>query len=247
MSNANANVIPFERKDLVESLVLKGDMSGLTPQQKVQYYMKFCERLGLDPLSQPFKLLKLKNKEGTKEILYCDRGGTQQLNKLHSVSHQITAREFINDLYVVTARACLPDGRHTDSIGVVPLIDSASSADRANALMKAETKAKRRATLDLIGLGWLDESEIETIPGAQTEPISTTYTYTSKNGHEKNGNHISFEELKAKIEQAEHLEHLQNIWRKYQEVMKGFSEEQKAELIKWKDEKKKALSEECPF
>ena len=36
----------------------------------------------------------------------------------------------------------------------------------ANALMKASTKAKRRATLSICGLGVLDESEIETIPGA---------------------------------------------------------------------------------
>lgn len=30
--------------------------------------------------------------------------------------------------------------------------------------MKAETKAKRRATLDLLGLGVLDESEMDTLP-----------------------------------------------------------------------------------
>jgi hypothetical protein len=34
----------------------------------------------------------------------------------------------------------------------------------ANALMKAETKAKRRVTLSLAGLGWLDETEIASIP-----------------------------------------------------------------------------------
>jgi len=32
--------------------------------------------------------------------------------------------------------------------------------------MKCETKAKRRATLSICGLGMLDESELETIPGA---------------------------------------------------------------------------------
>lgn len=33
--------------------------------------------------------------------------------------------------------------------------------------MKAETKAKRRFTLSISGLGFLDESEIESVPGAQ--------------------------------------------------------------------------------
>jgi hypothetical protein len=41
--------------------------------------------------------------------------------------------------------------------------------DMANALMKAETKAKRRATLSICGLGLLDETELETIPQASTE------------------------------------------------------------------------------
>ena len=31
---------------------------------------------------------------------------------------------------------------------------------RANAILKAVTKAKRRATLSICGLGWLDESEV---------------------------------------------------------------------------------------
>ena len=35
--------------------------------------------------------------------------------------------------------------------------------DLANAFMKAETKAKRRVTLSICGLGILDETEIETI------------------------------------------------------------------------------------
>jgi hypothetical protein len=33
----------------------------------------------------------------------------------------------------------------------------------ANALTKSETKAKRRVTLSIAGLGWLDETELETI------------------------------------------------------------------------------------
>jgi len=42
-----------------------------------------------------------------------------------------------------------------------------NAEDRANAIMKAETKAKRRVTLSICGLGFLDESEIENIPGAK--------------------------------------------------------------------------------
>ena len=38
---------------------------------------------------------------------------------------------------------------------------------KANAVMKAETKAKRRVTLSICGMGWVDESEIDSIPNAR--------------------------------------------------------------------------------
>jgi hypothetical protein len=43
---------------------------------------------------------------------------------------------------------------------------------RANAELKAVTKAKRRATLSICGLGWLDETEVDDIPaGAKRHTI----------------------------------------------------------------------------
>lgn len=148
----------MESIDIITSLVINGDISKLNPQQRVYYYQQFCEKLGLDPLSQPFRILRLQGKE----ILYCDRGGAQQLNKLHKVSHEIKTRETVNDCYVVTAQASTPDGRKTESIGAVS-IGNRKGENLCNAMMKAETKAKRRATLDLLGLGILDETEMESV------------------------------------------------------------------------------------
>lgn len=149
------------RADTIEKLALAGDVSGLTREEKVGYYKSLCERVGLDPATQPFKLLKLSGKE----VFYCDRSGTQQLSRLHNVSHAVVAREIINECYVVTARASTPAGRATESIGAVP-VAGLKGENLCNAYMKAETKAKRRATLDLLGLGMLDESEVGSIPGA---------------------------------------------------------------------------------
>ena len=147
---------------IISSIVINGDTSKLSQQQKVDYYRLFCERVGLDPLSQPFKLLRLNGRE----VLYCDRTGAQQLNKIHKVSHEIKARETVNGCYVVTVQASTPDNRRTESIGAVP-IDNLKGDQLCNAMMKAETKAKRRSTLDLLGLGILDETETETIHNAQ--------------------------------------------------------------------------------
>lgn len=152
--------------DIISTLFIHGDISRLSPVQKVDYYRQVCDKLGLDPLSQPFRILRLHGRE----IMYCDRGGAQQLNKLHRVSHEIRSRETVNGCYVVTAQASTPDGRKTESLGAVPIINLKGET-LCNAMMKAETKAKRRATLDLLGLGILDETEIPPNPQKGEEDI----------------------------------------------------------------------------
>lgn len=154
--------------EIINSLIINGDISRLSAQQKVNYYKEVCDKLGLDPLSQPFRILRLHGRE----IMYCDRGGAQQLNKLHRVSHEIKSREAVNGCYVVTAQASTPDGRKTESLGAVPIINL-KGEHLCNAMMKAETKAKRRATLDLLGLGILDETETEHLGGAEVAPFET--------------------------------------------------------------------------
>ncbi|WP_276135060.1 hypothetical protein [Polluticoccus soli] len=155
---------------IITSIITNGDISRLTPQQKVEYYKQFCEKLGLDPMLQPFRILRLNGRE----MLYCDRTGTQQLNKLYKVSHEIKAREVTGTCYVVTAQASTPDGRTTESIGAVS-IGNMKGENLCNAMMKAETKAKRRATLDLLGLGMLDESEIPAGPYKGNIELTSIY------------------------------------------------------------------------
>ena len=47
---------------IVETVLIKGDLSKLTPQQRDAYYLKLCEVTGLNPLMQPFDYLTLNNK-----------------------------------------------------------------------------------------------------------------------------------------------------------------------------------------
>ena len=159
-----------QQASIANQLILQGDLSKLSANDKVRYYNGYCERMGLDPFTKPFDILRLNGRE----VLYCTRSGTQQLNKLHKVSHLITSRDTNAEagVYIVTSKASLPDGRCTESIGAVNIAGLKGEA-YANAIMKAETKAKRRATLDLLGLGVLDESEAESIPNATTVAINT--------------------------------------------------------------------------
>lgn len=149
----------------VERVLLHGDLQKLTSAQKISYYRAVCDSGGLNPLTQPFQYLVLNGKE----ILYARREATEQLRRLHEVSIAITARELLEgEVYVVTARATLPSGRSDENIGACNVAGLKGEA-RANQMMKAETKAKRRVTLAICGLGMLDETEVETIPEARPQ------------------------------------------------------------------------------
>lgn len=150
---------------VIESLVLRGDLSGLAPQDRARFYVQMCEGLGLNPSAQPFAFLRLNGKE----VLYATRGATDQLAAIHRINREIVDGPKVIDLagtklvYAV-CRASHPNGRVETATATVPLVDP------MNVLMKAETKAKRRATLSILGLGLLDEMELETIPANVQEP-----------------------------------------------------------------------------
>ena len=142
----------------IESVLVGGDLSKLTPEQRLSYYNRMCETLGLNPLTKPFAYLTLNGKL----ILYALKDATEQLRKLHGVSITELGSDQVGDVFVVTAKAQDRTGRTDAATGAVAT-GSLKGDALANALMKAETKAKRRVTLSICGLGMLDETEVETI------------------------------------------------------------------------------------
>jgi hypothetical protein len=153
----------------IEQVVVGGDLARLTPAQRVSYYQSVCLSLGLNPLTRPFEYIRLNDKL----TLYAKREATDQLRKLHRISVEIVAREQQGDLYVITARATTPDGRTDESTGAVSTA-GLSGVNLANAVLKCETKAKRRVTLSICGLGWLDETEVDSVRVARQARVSET-------------------------------------------------------------------------
>ena len=169
--------------------LLLNDLSRLTPDKKSELYFAVCNSVGLNPLTQPLTIMK--DKVG-KEFFYANRNCTDQLRSLKNVSIHIVAREKIDDLYVVTARATLPSGRSDESIGAGPLTGLKGEA-LSNAIMKIETKAKRRVTLCICGLSFMDELEAETIEGTKIIPvdISAVQNLSTNIGHHTVANYPS--------------------------------------------------------
>src|SRR5574338_996048 len=150
-----------EEFSAIEQVVMQGDLSKLNPEQRVMYYRKVCESSGLNPYTNPFAYILLNGKL----TLYAKKDCTEQLRKIHGVSIEELDEKLIDDVYIVTAKAKDKGGRIDQAKGAV-VIGHLKGEAKANAIMKAETKAKRRVTLSICGMGWTDESEIESIPNA---------------------------------------------------------------------------------
>jgi hypothetical protein len=157
----------------------------------------------------------------------------------------------------VTARATMPDGRHDESIGAVP-IEGLKGENRANALMKGETKAKRRVTLSICGLGILDESEVESIAGAQVEPQASppklSPSAESVVPHTPDGEIVEaprnpvLEAYLGAMGNATDLDHLKTLWAKVNEEQKrgNLTLEERANLGDLKEARKRYLARKEP-
>ncbi len=154
---------------LIEQVVMQGDLSKLSPQQRVSYYNKVCQSAGLNPLTNPFAYILLNGKL----TLYAKKDCTEQLRKINGVSIESLEERIIDDMFIVKAKARDKFGRTDESTGAV-IIGHLKGEAKANAIMKAETKAKRRVTLSICGMGWVDESETENIPGSSLVDVDLT-------------------------------------------------------------------------
>lgn len=144
-----------------EELILSGDLSVLSPEEKGKYYVDLCRAIGLNPVIQPFLVIKLNGKE----LLYAGKRCCEQLRQLHGISITHLEQDIKGEFVITRVKGHNEKGR-VDSDESVVVISGLTKADKANAIMKGVTKAKNRLTLSLAGLGMLDQSEIDTIPNA---------------------------------------------------------------------------------
>lgn len=160
--------------EAIEKVLIQGDLSALTPEQRLEYYRAVCKSLGLNALTRPFSYIAFKETENSlpRLALYATRDCGDQLRKLHGVAVTKSERSMDEDFVTVSVEVRNREGRTDTGTGVVSLMKwnermkawaRLERRDLANAIMKAETKAKRRATLSVCGLGFLDESELDTM------------------------------------------------------------------------------------
>ena len=181
-----SEVVKVEKKEayqydnnIVGNIVLKGDISGLDSAGIVRYYNDFCHTLGLNPVTKPFDVIEFKGKK----VLYANRNCAEQLRAIRGVSIYDIRTENVNGLYIVKAYAQDKTGRQDVGTAAID-IKNLNGEALANAIMKCETKAKRRVSLSLCAIGLMDESELDTIGEYKKVEMPKDVTPKKSENHE---------------------------------------------------------------
>ena len=175
---------------VIDKAVMLGDMKQMDAKTRLAFYRAVCLSVGVNPLTQPFTALERQDKTVwlyANSVCAQQLAALHKISFEDPVRRHETV--FGEPLYTVQITARLPDGRALPAQSVVsltkkkkvqrgtwpdgnpkwidaldedgePLLIPLRGEALANAIMKADTKAQRRATLALIGLGWM-QSDFE--------------------------------------------------------------------------------------
>lgn len=174
----------------IELCLATGNLAQLQPDQRMNYLHALCQSVKLNPLTRPFQFMDLQGKL----VVYATKDCADQLRARDKVNIEIIGKEEAHGCYTVTVKASV-NGRSDESCGSVPLTypdqkkeweggrftyvkhpragQPFQGEERANAIMKAETKAKRRVTLSICGLGMPDEEDARLMAEAELEREQT--------------------------------------------------------------------------
>lgn len=153
--------------ELLAKIVQSGDLSMLSQQDRLIYYFTYCRQLGLNALSKPFDYIEEKDKEGNikKISLYPNAIAASQLRDSRNVSTRIVEEKIMLDgeIYSVTVEAKIGN-RTEQATGKVSIkTDNWGKAlngdGKAKAMKRAETQARRRATLAIVGLDAIGDED----------------------------------------------------------------------------------------
>ena len=121
--------------DIMEAVLIKGDLAKLTPDESVQYYNAVCKSIGLNPLTRPLEYITLQGKR----VLYARRDAADQLRKINGISINIVSQEMHDGLLTIHVKARDRDGRDDQDIRVVPFTATRKGEARSNQNLKFMT------------------------------------------------------------------------------------------------------------
>jgi hypothetical protein len=202
-----------------------GRCDKLDPQQKEEYSGWICTVMGVSPALRPVDFIPTKN--GIRP--YLNKGAAELIRDARKIS--ITSIEVTeqNGMFVVMCHVKDVSGRVDVDLGVCMKGDEPN-----NALMKAVTKAKRRATLSMCRLGGIIEEAHPTEyngNGIEEQPKSSVLLQEDENEAKRVFRDVVLSKIDAEALPDE-------VWTKLIEQTKRLADTQSyAEAGRWIQEK----------
>ena len=159
-----------QAKDIADFLIT-GNLASFSKEKQIELMVNICKEVGVSPVLRPLQLINFQGKS----IWYLSASGAEAIaSKLGIVIETIEEKELLDKgVAMIKVKGTLPSGR-TDtataylSIGSTNLKGETTTLKGeayANAMMKLESKARRRLIVRLAGLKdeyVPEENEVET-------------------------------------------------------------------------------------
>lgn len=229
-----------EKKDelsaAVRAYLRTGDLSFLPDYEKEKVLLKMCDHYSLDAVLRPFILIKLNGKE----IWYATKAATDQVAAKFNLTREVVEIKENLERGIIECKVKISQensNRTETCIAAVSIIefgrDPSGKVEArpmrgeayANALMKVETKAKRRATLGWLGIADMQDNDDDVVDAGrvnsthQLQSQSTAIESKSSDDKKRGPGRPSRAEIEAKamakpeekIHLADQVESLEKI------------------------------------
>jgi hypothetical protein len=146
--------------EMTDNFIPVYDLESMSEPQRQDYIRNVCKHMGVPDNLNLVALTYVDDGEGPSRLVaYAKRGATENVRNSLAIKISALTNQMIGGSIVFTATAVSGTGRQEISTGS-KFIDGLTGTALDDAIMTAQTRALRRVTLQFIGAGVLDESEV---------------------------------------------------------------------------------------
>jgi hypothetical protein len=167
------------------------DLESLNEEQRQDYIKAVCKHMGVPDNLNLVALTRMDDGEGPSRLVaYAKRGATENVRDNLGIDVVSLTSQLLVGSIVFTATGKNAKGRQEISTGA-KYIEGLTGTRLDDAIMTAQTRATRRMTLQFVGAGVLDESEVhqgktvtvqESTPGLALAAAQPTVQASSRPG-----------------------------------------------------------------
>lgn len=144
-----------------EKFVPISGLDNLTEEQKRTYYIQVCESFGLPEELNLLEYIWMDGGDGARKlVLWAKKGATDIWRDRHSISVKSLIKDDGDGYVMFTATGENDKKRQEMAVGAAET-KGKNGKQLSDAVMTAQTRAIRRMTLQFVGGGFLDETEVQ--------------------------------------------------------------------------------------